>query len=194
VNRRRESGGFTLIELLAVVLIFLLVAGIALPNMGILSSQASEAAARELAATTEFARQRALVTALPHRVAIDLDEGSYWIEWYVTDARAAGEAEPPPVTSWSDLSSPPTSPPRAQASRYRPINSPIGKVRRLGSRVFVERVETAAGEFREGEVHIAFERDGLVDATVVWLEGEAGDLRSLTVDPLGGSVRIARAE
>ena len=67
------SRAFTLIELLAVLLIMALVAGLTLPNLSLRADRVVLAAAQDLAATFAFTRQRAVATAVPHRVVIDLD-------------------------------------------------------------------------------------------------------------------------
>ena len=77
---RPGSAGFTLIEMLAVVAIFSLLVAIVAPNIGRLSGRTLQAAADDLAARLELARQRAVVTGVPHRLWIDLDQASYRLE------------------------------------------------------------------------------------------------------------------
>ena len=77
--------------MLAVVAIFALLAAFVAPNLGLLSSRRLQQQAERISAQLELARQRAIVTGIPHRLAIDLDRGSYWLEWFVTQAEAIGE-------------------------------------------------------------------------------------------------------
>ena len=89
----RRRAGFTLIEMMAVVAIFALLAGFVAPNLGLLSSRRLQQQAEQISAQLELARQRAIVTGIPHRLAIDLEGGSYWLEWYVTEAEATGRSD-----------------------------------------------------------------------------------------------------
>ena len=73
--------GFTLIETLAVVAILALAAVIVLPNLAALGERRLRHAAQRLAAELELARQRAVVTGVPHRILFDLENGLYRIEW-----------------------------------------------------------------------------------------------------------------
>jgi type II secretion system protein H len=75
----RRRAAFTLIEMIAVVAIFALLAAFVAPNLGILSSRRLEQEAQRLSGQLELARQRTVVTGIPHRLAIDLDRGSYWL-------------------------------------------------------------------------------------------------------------------
>ena len=46
--------------------------------------------AESIAENLRFARQRAIMTGVPHRLLIDLEEGGYQIEWFVSQGRALG--------------------------------------------------------------------------------------------------------
>ncbi|MGH7337798.1 MAG: pilus assembly FimT family protein, partial [Myxococcota bacterium] len=72
--------GFTLIEILAVVAILALVAAFIVPNMGGLRRRALRNEAQQIASQLELARQRAIVTGVPHRLWLELDEAEYRLE------------------------------------------------------------------------------------------------------------------
>ena len=86
---RRGGAGFTLIEMLAVVAIFALVASFVMPNIGALRDRKLRAQAQQIAAHLELGRQRAVMTGVPHRLLLDLDEAAYRLEWFASEAEAA---------------------------------------------------------------------------------------------------------
>src|SRR5262245_41978407 len=69
--------GFTLIEILAVVAILALVAAFVAPNFGGMRLRALRAEAKQLSGQLELARQRAIVTGVPHRLWFELDQAEY---------------------------------------------------------------------------------------------------------------------
>ena len=73
----RGRAGFTLIEMLAVVAILALLATFVAPSLDAVRQRRLRAEAMSLAAQLEFARQRTVMTGVPHRVLLDLEAGSY---------------------------------------------------------------------------------------------------------------------
>ena len=133
----RRRSGFTLIEILAVVAIFALLAALVVPNLGSLSSRTLRQRADAIAARLELARQRSVLTGIPHRLLIDLDEGAYRLEWWVTEIEASGEQDSGDAESL-DLrgqSLIPMSPPLAQVRAYRPLPGLMGRFERLEDRL-----------------------------------------------------------
>ena len=59
------------------VAIFALMAGLIAPRVGALTARTLHQRAERIVAQLELARQRAVVTGIPHRLLIDLDEGGY---------------------------------------------------------------------------------------------------------------------
>ncbi len=64
-----------------------------LPNFGALQSHKLRNAAERIVERVDFGRQRAVMTGVPHRLAVDLDAGTYKLEWQGADA---GNAAPQP--------------------------------------------------------------------------------------------------
>jgi len=189
----RARGAFTLIELLAVVLLFGLLAGIAIPNLSLRSGQATRGAAADLAASLEFARQRAVVTGARHRVTLDLDDGSYRTEWFVSEARSRGEEEPEeepePVRPGSgDTIS--LSPPTRADETFRPLPGNLGDRKRLSASVVLAAVETPAGRSESGRLEIVFDPDGTAEPAELLLAGEQGERMVLSLGALSDTVRI----
>ncbi len=87
-TRSTSSGGFTLIELMAVIAIMGMVFAIGIPRLSCFQLRGLRIEAEAIAGSLEFARQRAIMTAVPHRVLIDLEEGGYRSEWLVTEGEA----------------------------------------------------------------------------------------------------------
>ena len=193
---RPARRGFTLVELLAVLVIFGLLAAIALPNLGIRSSRMLDEEARRLAASLEFARQRAVMTGVPHRVLVDLDQAAYRIEWQgrpdgeeALAAEAGGLAAP-----GATLAKPALAPPAATEHDFEPLAGSLGEVAQLDEAVSFASIETAEGTFEQGTIQIFFERNGTSDPAAVALENESGRRVVLYVAPLSDAVRFEYVE
>ena len=176
------------------VAIFALLVGIMVPNVGTLSGRTLRAGSERIAAQLELARQRTVMTGIPHRMLLDLDAPGYRLEWEVSDAdeaRARGEAVPetPPL----DLrgSAPiPLSPPTREARSYRPLPGQLGEFVLLEEPLVFGGLETDEGVIRRGEASIAFARDGTTSWTLIQLDDDGGRSLVIEVLPLADAVRI----
>ncbi len=187
----RRLGAFTLIELLAVVMIIGLLASVILPNFAIRSGRLLDDQANRLSSSLEFARQRSVMTGIPHRLMFDLEAHAYWLEWYVTAERAGDEIAPleNPEEGVLDLS-----PPVEEEPRYRRLAGLQGKDRFLPDSVYFHGIETTSGYAQSGELELLFGRDGTADPTVITLVSEDGNTVSLEVAPLAERVRRVELE
>ena len=94
MNRRQShdrpvaTNGFTLIEMIAVIAIIGMVFAIGIPRLTSSKLRGLRTEAESIATSLEFARQRAIMTGITHRLLIDLEEGGYRIEWPVDADRA----------------------------------------------------------------------------------------------------------
>jgi prepilin-type N-terminal cleavage/methylation domain-containing protein len=195
LHRHRVRAGFTLIELLSVIAIFALLAGIALPNLGIRTGRALDAESKKLAATLEFARQRAVMTSTPHRLVIDIDLAAYWLEEWV-DAGDPGLEDAPPAPP--PLDSPGASvamaPPEAAAFEFRPMLGTLGALTQLDAAISIAAVETPETVFEAGEVHVVFEGDGTSEPTWIELATDDGEAIALQLAPLADTVRFEHGD
>lgn len=192
----RIRRGFTLIEVLAVVAILALTAMLVVPNLGALRERRLRLSAQRLAAELELARQRAVVTGIPHRVLFDIETGVYRIEWLGGDADPS-EDEPVPAGVEYDVrgrTKLPLSAPPAIALEFSPVHDSFGNFRQLENGVAVAGVETAEGYVQNGFPAVLFERDGSAAWTQVVVAEEGGARIGLAVLPLDDAVRYVELE
>jgi prepilin-type N-terminal cleavage/methylation domain-containing protein len=181
----RGTRAFTLLELIAVVLIIGLVAGLALPNFGVLGGQVLRDEASRLAAELELARQRSVVTGIRHRLVFDLDQALYWTEWEVP------EEEPGPAAAPGSDRPPSLAPPDHARSVFAPRPDASGRGWRLDDDVEFGRVEIESGVVENGTLGLAFEADGTTETTRIVLERpDGGGALALEVRALAEVVRI----
>jgi prepilin-type N-terminal cleavage/methylation domain-containing protein len=190
---RRSQRGFTLIEILAVVAILALVAAFVVPNLGGFRMRALRSEAARLASHLELARQRAIMTGVPHRVWLELEQSEYRLEWLAQDPETADlESTEPDELDLNgntplDLAAPP-----APVLDYQPIPGNFGKLQVVSEPFYFEAVETPEGRIERGEVSIGFARDGTADYPEIYLQDAQGDQIALDVQPLDDRVRIRR--
>jgi type II secretory pathway pseudopilin PulG len=179
-----------LIEILAVVAILALVAAFVIPNMGGLRARALRAEAAQIAAQLELARQRAIVTGVPHRVWLELDQAEYRLEWLSVDPDEAEIAAAGPELDVRGNSPISLAAPRQAALEFRPIPGNFGRLQVVADPFYFEAVETPQGRITRGQVAVEFARDGSADYTEILLQDAAGDHITLDVEPLDERVRI----
>jgi len=187
VRRNRARAGFTLIEMMAAVALFALLAAMVGPRVAALTSRDLRREAEELGKLMELGRQRAVVTGIPHRVVLDLDEVAYTLEW-APGPEPEDEPEPPPGPGGRqplDLSAP-----YAEELVYEPLPGMLGDTVLMTDDVVISGVETAEGYIERGAVTVDFEIDGTATAAAVFLDNEADRTLVLDVLPLADRVRI----
>jgi type II secretion system protein H len=187
------SAGFSLIEVLAVLVIFVLVMTIVLPNFGIRGGRILAEESRKLASSLEFARQRAVMTGRPHRLILDLGRSTYQVEAFgPPPAVEAEEAElaalAPPLEE--ELARPALSPPVREDLDYYPLPGTPGDVQRIDDEVVVESVEYSAGTATDGVFQVVFERDGTADWATLHLVNQSKRRVALHIEYLADSVTI----
>jgi type II secretion system protein H len=193
---RARDAAFTLLEILAVVAIFALLAGLALPNFSGLHARNLKHQARRIVAQIELARQRAIVTGTPHRLFIDVDGAAYRIESLTAEDEADGEGETDEMATDAFASSAAggvsidLTAPRAAERTFRPLPGTLGRFTLLDESIEFAGIETTGGWVDGGETFLRFERDGSADATTIVIEHESGMSVTLEVLPLADTVRV----
>jgi prepilin-type N-terminal cleavage/methylation domain-containing protein len=209
VPRRPSRGqrGFSLIEILAVVIIIGLTLSLVLPNMAATRASRLKQHALDIAARLELARERAIVTGIPHRLFIDLGEGSYRVEWFVTSDEAyasldeldAPPEEPPAdpnmleVDAYGNLLVS-LSPPIGEQANYFAVPNRFGNADRLPDEIYFVGIDTWEGWIERGGVQIVFERDGTTDFTEIHLADAWDHLVVIEIQPLLDTVRVHTGE
>jgi prepilin-type N-terminal cleavage/methylation domain-containing protein len=187
---RAASAGFTLIEILAVVAILAIVAAAVIPNLSGIRARALRAEAKQIAGHLELARQRAIVTGVPHRLWLELDRAEYRVEWLAADPSAQPVSASDQNLDLRGNAPLELAPPRARGLEFRPIPGNYGKLALLSEPFYVGTVETPAGIVDRGQVSVVFARDGSADYTEIVLEDGAGNRVAIDVEPLDERVRI----
>ena len=193
--RRCSAAACTLLELLAIVAIFALMTTFVLPNVGAVRDRALRNQAQRLAAQLEFARQRAIVTGVPHRLLIDLEGAAYRLEWL----EEGGDSPPPkpndpPEYDVRGATPLPLAAPRAARAEYGPVPGRFGDFQYLDSELGFVGIETPEGWIERGDSFIAFDRDGTASYTEIFIDDPSGRQIALDVMPLADAVRIRDAE
>ena len=167
-NHAAFGRGFTLLELAVVMFLMALIMLIALPYLGSLQPAQMRSEARRLASRANYLYEEAGAQKVLIRLTFDLDHNGY----YVT---------------------------RLDPFAARPVFTPEGGP--AGVRVFMPagiRIRDVwvegVGAVNRGQVSTQFYPSGYVDATVVHLTDENGEVFTLAIDPFTGRVSIANGD
>ncbi|HJO23267.1 MAG: prepilin-type N-terminal cleavage/methylation domain-containing protein [Myxococcota bacterium] len=186
---RLSQAAFTLIEMMAVLLIFAGVAAIFAPQVGSITGRSLQHRAAEMASQLELARQRAILTGVPHRVLLDLEGAGYRIEWWTTDPEEEDtEAEAP--LDLRGLTPLPLEPSTRAARDWYPMPGTSGRFVWLDEELSITGVETTGDWIETGDVPIEFDWNGTTVPAAVHLDDESGRRLMLTIMPLAEGVRI----
>ncbi len=146
----------------------------------------------KIAATLELARQRAVVTGKPHRVAFDLERGRFAVEWLVSESQALGGQDEDLAAEAEGLGDGviDLAPPLEDERSYYPIPNKFGAMEPLERGYFFEGLETPDGWIESGEAFVVFEWDGSTDVTRILVSDQDNRTLNLEVAPLLETVRI----
>ncbi len=170
-----------------------LLMSLALPNFGALQSHKLRNAAEQIVERIDFGRQRAVMTGRVHRLAIDLDAGTYKLEWQGEAAENAAPKPKPETEPGIDARLSLAPPPAAERS-FQALLGPLGRLETLATGIEFGWIETPGGEVDFGEAFITFEGDGTSSYTVLVLDEPGGRELALEILPLADAVRILDEE
>jgi len=192
---RRTRAAFSLIELLAVVAILGLLSTFVAPNLGMLRERRLNHAAMRLASLLELARQRSVVTGVPHRIWFDLDAAAYRLEWLGDEeSGAALPLAAPPEYDVRGATPLPLSAPARSDLDFQPVPGNFGRFVYLKQEIVVAGLDTAEGWIEGGVAWIGFDRDGTSAYAEVVIEDSSGGRLVLAVLPLEDAVRFVSEE
>ena len=207
-RQRPRTSGFTLIEMMAVIAIIGMVFAIGVPRLSSSRWRALGNAGESIAASLEYARQRAVMTGVPHRVFINLEDGGWRVEWLVREDQAlaavteesSGAGAPglgaalgaQPGSKTSDDRDAPIDlhPPVADDRDYHPIpNRQLGSFTWLDEQLYFVGLESASGWIEGGNVQIVFEADGTTEHTLIEIADADERHMTLEIEPLLDRIR-----
>ena len=181
--------------MIAVILIMGLLIALVAPGIGTLSGRRLKSTAEALSAGLELARQRTVMTGVPHRLYLDLDAASWRLESWVSEAEELGEEEAAPAPldvrgeTPLDLRAP-----RGPERSFRPLPGRLGRDEALDPSLAFAGVQTDEGFAERGEAAVEFATDGTAPYTEILLDDDSGRRVAIEVLPLAESVRGVDAE
>ena len=200
-SRLSATSGFTLIEIIAVIAIMGMVFAIGIPRLSTSKIRGLRTEAESIAASLEFARQRAIMTGVPHRVLIDLAEGGYRIEWLVDEDRAfqlTRDSDDEFSGGESNLAGPDYGseqlidfyPPVRDERDYYPIPSrQLGSFTWLADARYFVGLDSSSGWIESGDVEIVFDADGTTEYALLEIADASDNHLTLEIEPLLDRVR-----
>ncbi len=195
LGRARARSGFSLIELLAVVAILGLLSVFVAPNLGVLRERRLNDAALGLAGQLELARQRTVVTGVPHRIWFDLDAAAYRLEWLGGEEdEADGGLQAPPEYDVRGATPLPLAAPARPGLEFQPVPGNFGRFVYLEDPLYVAGLDTNEGWVEDGVAWVGFDRDGTSAYTEIVIEDGSDSSVVLAVLPLEDAVRFVDEE
>lgn len=162
------ASGFTLLEMVLVLFIMGLMMMIAMPHLGSFRIAKLKSEARRLSGRVAYLYDRASADKVVLRLTFDLDRNRYFVS----------RLDPYALQPVFQLDTEPG---------FQPVSMPAGVHLRDAT---VEGIGTLA----RGTVSCYFYPEGYVDATVVHLVDDWGNVFTLTFNPLSGRVAIAAGD
>jgi prepilin-type N-terminal cleavage/methylation domain-containing protein len=193
----RARAGFTLIEIIAVVAIISMVFAVGLPRLSGSNWDPLNEEAEKIAQSLRFARQRAIMTGVPHRLLIDLEDGGYLVEWLISEESAYADdtAGAYPDDLFFEAADSERRidfvPPRVGERDYFPIpNREMGSYSRLDDALYFVGVEGASGWIESGEYPIVFYVDGTTESAMLEMADADDKHVTLEIEPILERVHV----
>jgi prepilin-type N-terminal cleavage/methylation domain-containing protein len=170
---RRAAPGFTLLEIAVVIFIMGLMLTLALPYIGGFRYAKLKSETRRLAGRASFLFDEAAGQKVVLRLVFDIDRNGYYV----------ARLDPFAVT------------PANVAPSFAPDHSPGTHPVLLPPDVRIRDVTVEGiGTYDRGQVFCQFYPEGYVDATVVHLMDDSGNVMTLAFNPLTGQVAVAAGD
>jgi hypothetical protein len=180
-----------------------MVFAIGIPRLSTSKLRGLRTEAESIAASLEFARQRAIMTGIPHRLLVDLEEGGYRIEWLVDEDRAFEAIRDADVDFAAsdfdqDLDNPNSRgahpidfhPPVRDERDYYPIpNRQLGSFTWLDDSRYFVGLDSSSGWIEGGEIEIVFDADGTTEYLLLEIADASDHHLTLEIEPLLDRVR-----
>ncbi len=132
------------------------------------------------------------MTGKIHRVLLNVDDGSYRVEWYVRESGDDDDYDSFAAQQrsiWqrqdSDVFKPPVT-----GLAYEPIPGQFGNRSYLAEPFYFDGVDTSDGWLDAGDVAVVFEHDGTTDRSQIVITDPDGFAATLDILPILDSVRI----
>lgn len=185
--------------MLAVVAIMAMVFAIGAPRLGSSKLRLLKEDAEAIAASLDFARQRAVMTGTPHRLFIDLQEGAYRIEWLTVEEEGLGMFAAGPDDLGPDDGNGPRlggegpldlrPPPRGELE-YMPVpHRQYGAFAWVHDAVYFVGLNSPGGWIESGSVVIGFEADGTTEYALLEIADADDNHLTLEIEPMIERVR-----
>lgn len=187
-RRAARSRGFTLIEILIVLAIIGMVMGVGLPAISRVTYQRLNSTTRQFSGMVKTLRNDAILLNAVHRLAVDFDEGQYWVEQQQkTGALLEDPLTPPPERKKLKKGEPPPPTGFAMAEKYGGKKLPFP-----GGVKVLQVIKEQEGLRKEGLVYVHFFPNGFNEPALITLtrsnDEEAG--YTLVIRPASGNVQI----
>lgn len=208
MNGRARRAGFTLIEMIAVVALIGMIFALGIPRLSSSRWRMLGNAAESIAASLEYARQRAILTGIPHRVFVDLEDGGWRVEWLVGEQEAlsgsaGGGADPggfadalgalasaDPDAPFDPNAPIDLHPPAEDGREFHPIaNRQLGAFTWLEDTLYFVGLESPSGWIEGGDIQIVFDADGTTDYVLLEIADADDRHMTLEIEPMLERVR-----
>jgi prepilin-type N-terminal cleavage/methylation domain-containing protein len=164
----RFARGFTLLELAVVMFLIGLVLTIAMPYFGSVQSSQMRSEARRLASRANYLYEEAGAQKVLLRLTFDFNNNGY----YVTRLD-----------------------PFSETPQFLPETGPAGVRVSMPEGIRIRDVTVEGlGTFAKGSASAQFYPGGYVDATMIHLADDKGEVFTLAIDPFSGHVSIVRGD
>ncbi len=187
-NKRHPfSSGFTLVEVLLVLAIIAMVMAVGLPAISRVTVYRLNATTRQFVGLIRTIRNDAILLNLTHRLAINLEKRTYWVENQTRGGLLTENSTEGQVSKKNSKEPPPSNFGLAEKYSKEPRVMP-------GGIEFTSIYKEREGTRIDGIVYIHFFPNGINDSAILHIarEGSPETTTSLVIRPTSGKVDMFR--